>query len=193
MNLTNAKKKLNEVEQKLFVNQTILLDASNIILQYGIEGYHSLLTQINEHQPKRLIGKMDANSRYKVRSKFGKNAFDDLNELIKNGELECTPSKSECDVYLIQANIRDPNSLILSNDGFNDFNPFWVNVLKVVKFTEIDSRFYFNLDLKSALDNNNGLSHRKSEVKQEKSGLEQLWNSAESTEHINIYPEEVTS
>ncbi len=192
MNSNNVKKKLNEIEQKLFINQTILLDASNIILQYGIKGYYSLLTQIREHQPKRLIGKIDASARYKVRSKFGKNAFDDLNELIKNGEIECTPSKSECDVYLIQANIRNPNSLILSNDGLNDFNPFWVNMLKVIKFTEIDSRFYFNLDLKSAIDNKEK-SHSKSKVKLEKSGLEQLWNAAESMEEIDIYPEEAMS
>ncbi|KKM76337.1 hypothetical protein LCGC14_1381160 [marine sediment metagenome] len=129
------------------------------------------------HQPKKVIGKMDASARYKVKKRFGKKAFDELNKLISNGDIECAPSRSECDVYLIQANIREPDSVILTNDAFLDFNPLWVTALRLVKFLRVGSQFYFNLDLKGAVE----------DIKE--TGLDGLWNSPESIGEIDIYPE----
>ncbi len=178
MKLKYVVKQLNELEKKLFFNKTVLLDTANIILKYGIEGYKSLLRQIMAHQPEKVIGKIDASARYKVEKRFGKKAFDELNKLISNGDIECAPSRSECDVYLIQANIRDPDSVILTNDAFLDFNPLWVAALRMLKFLRVGSQFYFNLDLKEAVE----------DIKM--SGIEQLWNSPKSIGEIDIYPEE---
>lgn len=178
MNLKYIVNQLNKQEKKLFFNKTVLLDTANIILKYGIEGYQSLIKQITEHQPKEIIGKMDASARYKVEKWFGKKAFNELNRLINNGDIECAPSRSECDVYLIQANIRESDSIILTNDAFLDFNPFWVSVLRLVKFLRVGSQFYFNLDLKGTVE----------DLKE--TGVEQLWNSPESIGEIDIYPEE---
>ncbi len=144
---------LINLEKRIFYKKTVLLDVSNIVLKYGVEGYFSLCKQIKEHKPKQIIGKIDASAKYKIKDKFGAQAYKKVNQLIRTGEIECSPSRSECDVYLIQANIMDPNSLILSNDSFKDFNPILTRSLKIVKCLRIDSRFFFNLDLKGNLIN----------------------------------------
>ena len=131
---------------------------------------------------------MDASAKYRVKENFGKEAFKEINKLIEKGEIECTPSRSECDVYLIQANIMLPDSLVLSNDSFNDFNPLWVGVLKVIKFLRVESRFYFNLDLKGGVEELEELDE--SNVIIEESGIERLWDTTESLENIDFYPEE---
>lgn len=147
-----VREKLAKLEKRLFFSQIVLLDTANIILQYGINGYLEMVNQITNHKPEKIIGKMDASAKYKIKRYFGKKAFKNINELIERGEIECTPSKSECDVYLIQANINIPDSILVSNDCYCDFNPFWVSALRIVKFIKIDSKFYFNLDLKGVVD-----------------------------------------
>lgn len=188
MNLAYVRKKLTKLEKSLFFAQTVLLDTANIILNYGIQGYLSLIQQIKTHKPKKVIGKMDASAKYRIKENFGKKAFEEINKLIERGEIECSPSRSECDVYLIQANIMLPNSVVLSNDSFNDFNPFWVSALKLIKFLRIDSRFYFKLDLKGVLEEMEGLNDSK--LITEESGIERLWDATESIGDIDLYPEE---
>lgn len=190
MKLKYVVRQLNELEKKLFFNKTILLDTANIILKYGIEGYLSLIQQIMAHQPKKVIGKMDASAKYRVKESFGKEAFKEINKMIEEGEIECTPSRSECDVYLIQANIMVPDSVVLSNDSFNDFNPFWVSALKVIKFLRLESRFYFNLDLKGDVEELEELNES-NVLTEEESGIERLWDSTESIGDIDFYPEGV--
>ena len=147
--MSNVSKKLVEIEKKLFFNKTLLLDSANLILKYGLDGYALMIKQVSQYSPSKIISRIDASARYKVKSKFGESAFHSLNNLIKNGEIECSPSRSECDVYLIQASIMIPDSCLISNDSFSDYHPYWVNSLKLVKFMKINSRFYFNLDLKT--------------------------------------------
>lgn len=189
MIIENVKEKLEKLEKKLFFAKTVLLDTANIILKYGIQGYLSLVQQIKTHNPKRVIGKMDASARYRIKEKFGKEAYKEINKLIEEGEIECTPSRSECDVYLIQANIMISDSVVLSNDSFNDFNPFWTMALNVIKFLKIESRFYFNLDLRGAIEEMGALSnsHLKTE---ETAGIERLWGENKSVGEIELFPEE---
>lgn len=163
---------------------------SNNILKYGVEGYFSLGTQIKEHKPKQIIGKIDASTKYKIRDKFGAQAYKQVNQLIRNGEIECSPSRSECDVYLIQANIMDPNSIILSNDSFKDFNPILTRSLRIVKYLRIDSRFNFNLNLKGNLKS---FTENIDTKNVELSGLDKLWSASKTKDKINIYPKEVVS
>ena len=174
------------MEKSLFFAQTVLLDTANIILKYGIQGYLSLIQQIKTHNPNKVIGKMDASAKYRIRENFGQEAYEEINKLIEEGEIECAPSRSECDVYLIQANIMMSDSVVLSNDAFNDFNPFWVSALKIIKFLRVESRFYFNLDLKDVVEegtNNPNLIT-------DESGIEKLWSATDSIGTIELYPEE---
>lgn len=166
-------KKLEEIEKKIFLNKTLLLDSANLILKYGMEGYALMIKQVNQYNPKKIISRIDASAKYKVKGKFGDSAFHLLNDLIQKGEIECSPSRSECDVYLIQANIMILESCLLSNDSFSDYHPYWVNSLNLVKFMKIDSRFYFNLDLKLRV--NKKKVHLLSSInkKREKNGVDQ--------------------
>jgi len=184
----NIRKKLVNLEKSLFFAQTVLLDTANIIIKYGIKGYLSLIQQIKAHKPIKVIGKMDASAKYIIKEKFGKRSFEEINKLIKEGEIECAPSRSECDVYLIQANIMIPDSVVLSNDSFNDFNPVWVNALKVIKFLRVESRFYFNLDLKCVVEEMEEINDVN--IITEESGIERLWDATETIGEIDFYPEE---
>lgn len=184
----SVQKKLIDIEKSIFYEKTVLFDVANSILKYGVESYFSLIKQIKVHKPKQIIGKIDASTKYRIRDKFGTQAYKKVNQLIRNGEIECSPSRSECDVYLIQANIMDPNSIILSNDSFKDFNLAWTKSLRIVKYLRIDSRFYFNLDLKGVVEEMEELSDLN--LITDESGIERLWDGPKSIGEIDFYPEE---
>ncbi len=152
MTINCVRKRLMALERKLFYNQLVLPDTANIILKVKLDGYLRMIKQLSQHEPKAIISKMDASVVYKIKKRFGKGVYEKVKKLIRTGEIDCAPSKSECDVYLIQANIMEVNSVIITLDCFNDYNKFWTSSTKIVKFVEINNRFYFNLDLKESID-----------------------------------------
>ncbi len=187
--IQNVRNELMELEKKLFFSRFVLFDSANIILDDGIDAYLRLLQQVIEHAPSQIIEKIDASARYVLRKKFGKEAFYVLNKLIEDKKIMCTPSKSECDTYLIQACIMNPGAVLITNDGFNDYNTFWTKAVQVVKYTKIGSRFYFNLDLKRTITRPKTRPVRNVSSYQEVSGLELLWDPNDTKGKIEIYPE----
>ncbi len=197
MSIENVKKKLEALEKELFCNKAVKLDSANLILKFGVNNYLNLVEQINSYKPKSIIHKMDASAKYLVRERFGKEAFNRINKLIDDGIVELTPAKRECDPYLIQACLREKDSVLVSLDAFNDFNRFWISPLRVIKPVKFNSRFYFNhIDLKAPLDKTaNGDKTATNNLENptpvpSASGIEFLDRLSDSTGELDLYTSE---
>ena len=201
MSIENVKKKLEALEKELFCNKAVKLDSANLILKFGVNNYLNLVEQINSYKPKSIIHKMDASAKYLVRERFGKEAFNRINKLIDDGIVELTPAKRECDPYLIQACLREKDSVLVSLDGLTDFNRFWISPLRVIKPVKINSRFYFDLDLKAALartangdkttcTNAKTNNLEKTTPAPSASGIEILYRLSASTRKLDLYTSE---
>lgn len=162
-------KLLKSEEEKLFSNQLGLIDSSNIILTCGIENYKDLIQYIRSYNPKKIIQIIDARAPYIIKKRFGKEAFNELMDLIYNHKtIKLAPAKTESDLFLIQTALDNPEHYLITNDKLSDFDPNYIKNLNLVKFMFINSNFYFSIDLKNKIRNH---SNKKIFEREKRGGL----------------------
>ena len=143
---------LESKERSLFTNKTILVDLANLILDFGgLGNYISLTRKISKYHPNKIYFLADASLKYRLTPEDTERYLD----LIAEGIIRECPSRTQADVYLLQMGVRIPNSAILSNDSFKEFESRLVKNCEIIKFLTIDGEIYFNIDVKSKSSNKN--------------------------------------
>ncbi|HEC39767.1 hypothetical protein LCGC14_0525750 [marine sediment metagenome] len=142
---------LENQERFLFKDKTILVDAANLILDFGgLENYINLIKKIEKYQPKKIYLLADASLKYQLTPRDTDRYLD----LVAEGMIHECPSKTQADLYLIQMCVTIPNSAIISNDDFKEWEPKLVKHCKLIKFLAINGNIYFNINLKPKPNNN---------------------------------------
>ena len=189
---------LENKEKNMFKDKIILVDLANLILDFGgLENYISLIKKIKKLHPRKVYLLADASLKYQLTSEDTEKYLD----LIAEGIIHECPSKTPADIYLLQMCITVPNSMILSNDDFKEWEPKLVKQCKLIKFLTINGEIYFNLDLKAKSNQkivSNKLNNEKISVKNPKfnsipkdekpSGIEALYGTnIQKNKTIEIY------
>ncbi len=138
---------LKDLERELFQSKLGLIDSSNCILYIGLNNYFQLINLIESYKPLKLIQITDASTPHIVKKKFGEKDSNVFKKLIKNQTIKLAPAKTQTDIFLIQLAIDNPGHFVLSNDKFANYALKYTSSLNLIKFMQLNSKFYFNLSL----------------------------------------------